>query len=95
MKLITAPAAGLVCIMLMGASCTRTVRECTTTPVTVEVPVPVRVLFPPELTEAPDQSMCGAEIPVVGVIRTQRRQACAELEKCAARLEVIREPQGD
>jgi hypothetical protein len=93
MKLITAPAAALALAALAG--CTPPVRECTTTPVVVDAPVAVRAPIPGDLTAKPDQRMCAVEAPIVGGIRRQRVEACAELAKCAAQLEAIKATQGD
>lgn len=81
--------AALAVLALSG--CRWGARECPTTPVIVEVPVPVREPIPAELTAPIDDSACEREGPTVGDVRRQRAAACAAIEVGNARLRSIRD----
>ncbi len=76
--------------LLILTGCRWGARECPTTPVVVEVPVPVREPIPASLLDPMDASMCVDEGPTVGDVRRQRAEACAEIETGNARLEAIK-----
>jgi hypothetical protein len=84
-------ALAILLIALALTGCRWGVRECPTTPVVVEVPVPVREPIPPALTAPLDDSMCEVEGPTVGDVRQQRARACSEVEIANDRLRRIRE----
>lgn len=70
--------------------CRWSARECPTTPVIVEVPVPVREPIPAALTAPVDASACAVEGPTVGDVRQQRAAACAGIDVANDRLRRIR-----
>lgn len=72
------------------SGCRWVARECPTTPVIVEVPVPVREPLPTELTAPLDASACEREGPTVGDVRQQRAAACAGIDVANDRLRRIR-----
>lgn len=80
----------ILCLAIALAGCRWGARECATTPVIVEVPVPVREPLPAELTAPLDASACEREGPTVGDVRRQRAEACAAIEAGNARLEQLR-----
>jgi hypothetical protein len=82
-------ALAILLIALALTGCDWIARECPTTPVVVEVPVPVREPIPPALTAPIDDSACAVEGPTVGDVRRQRAQACAAIEAGNARLREI------
>ena len=77
---------------LILSGCRWSARECPSTPVIVEVPVPVREPIPAELTAPLDDSMCVDDVegPTVGEIRRERKGACAAVEIGNARLQQLR-----
>lgn len=86
----------LAALVFVMAGCDRSnVRECPSTPVVVEVPVPVRAAVPAKLTASPDLRMCkpggGIAGEIVGDIRRNGAAACAELVKCDARARELRD----
>lgn len=80
----------IVLIALAVTGCRWSARECPTTPVIVEVPVPVREPIPAPLTAPIDASACEVEGPTVGDVRRQRAAACAALGTANDRLDRIR-----
>lgn len=83
-------ALAILCAVLVLTSCRWSARECPTTPVIVEVPVPVREPIPAALTAPVDASACEREGPTVGDVRRQRAAACGGLEVANDRLQRIR-----
>lgn len=81
----------ILAAVLALTGCRWSARECPTTPVIVEVPVPVREPIPAALTAPIDASACEVEGPTVGDVRRQRAAACAGVEVANDRLRRIRE----
>lgn len=84
-------ALAVLCIALALTGCDWVARDCPTTPVIVEVPVPVREPIPAALTEPLDATACEAEGPTVGDVRRQRAEACSELGIANDRLQRLRD----
>jgi hypothetical protein len=81
----------ILAALLALTGCRWSARGCPTTPVIVEVPVPVREPIPAALTAPVDASACAVEGPTVGDVRRQRAAACVGLEIANDRLQRIRE----
>lgn len=81
----------ILAALLALTGCPWSARVRPTTPVIVEVPVPVREPIPAALTAPIDASACEIEGPTVGDVRQQRARACAGLEVANDRLQRIRE----
>lgn len=84
-------ALAILALLLALTGCRWSARGCPTTPVIVEVPVPVREAIPAALTAPIDASACAVEGPTVGDVRQQRARACAGVEIANDRLQRIRE----